>query len=162
MDGHSGDIEHAGDLLHFHAAEEAHFGDGGRPGQGTSEFGQEIIEPEDAELAGFSGVIGEAVDADVGAGDSAAALLGGPSSRVIDQDLAHSGGGDGHEVVAIVPAFVIAGHLEEGLVDEGGGLEGVGASGRTGGALDELRGGEGLELVVDEREEGLERVLMFG
>ena len=57
---------------------------------------------------------------------AAAALGRGARARVVDQDPAHEQAGDGEEVATIAEArALLAGELEEDLVDDGGRLEGV-------------------------------------
>jgi hypothetical protein len=78
-----------------------------------------------------------------------AAFDAGASLGVVEKDSAHGLGGSGEEVGLVLPReFAALEQAEVGLVDEGGGLEGVvGALG--GHAL--VR--DGAELVVDESEE---------
>ena len=69
--------------------------------------------------------------------------------RAVDEDASHAGRGDGEEVGAVLPADAgLVDEPEVGLVDEGGGLEGVAAA-----FLAHVGVGELSELVVDEGEE---------
>jgi hypothetical protein len=90
-----------------------------------------------------------AVGAHVHALAVAAVLDGALAAGLVDEDVAHGAGGGGEEVAAGVPAGVrITDKAQVGLVDEGGGLEGV-----AGGRFGESRAGEGAEFVVDEGQE---------
>src|SRR5262249_55928126 len=72
-----------------------------------------------------------------------------PTAGVIDQDAAHGLGSGGEEVAAAVEPLLVADEPQVGLVDQGGGAEGV--AGRFAG---HPRCREPAQLVVDEREQG--------
>ena len=85
---------------------------------------------------------------------AAAAFVAQLAPRVIDEDAAHHLRGDGEEVAAILPVDVaLIEQLQVGLVDDGGGLQPVVPP-----LARELARGQRIELVVDERDQTVERV----
>jgi hypothetical protein len=89
--------------------------------------------------------------------DPPAEALGGvPAAGVVDEDLAHGLGGGGEEVSAVgdVGEGVAVEESEEGLVDEGAGLEGV-----SGPFAAHEPAGDAAQLVVDGADESLRGVV---
>ncbi|MDB5311803.1 MAG: hypothetical protein JWO38_6005 [Gemmataceae bacterium] len=84
------------------------------------------------------------------AGPPPAALLAIPAAGVVDEDAAHGLGRGGEKVPAVVPAVRIGrpDQPEEGLVDQGGGLQRV-----AGAFVGHPGGGQSPELVVPEGQE---------
>ena len=83
-------------------------------------------------------------------GCAAAALLGGPLTRVVHDDLAHGQRGQGEEVAPVLDPCnrLRAEQLHEGLVHERRGLQGPARRARA-----EAASRRGLELLEDERED---------
>lgn len=78
-------------------------------------------------------------------------LVGQPSSRMVDQDLAHGACGDGEEMTAIAPRYaVLVGEFEISFVDQAGGVQGLGET------LAELTPGDAAQIVVDRRHQAVE------
>ncbi len=72
---------------------------------------------------------------------------------VFDEDVLHGAGGGEEEVAAVlVGGGVLADELDEGFVDEGGGLEGSACGAR---GVAEFAGGEASEFGVEEGEEAV-------
>lgn len=124
--GHPGAPQDARDLVDAHAAEEAHLRDLGAARAECGEFGEQRVDAEDVEVLHLAPRGFDVADGDLGPFATPAALVGVSAAGVIDEDLAHGDGGDGHEVIPAAPACVTADQLEKGLVNEGGGLKGVG------------------------------------
>ena len=77
-----------------------------------------------------------------------------PAPRVVDEDLPHGSGGDRQEVGAVHRVHPAAARqLDVGLVDEGRGVEGV-----VGSLASQLPAGHGAQLVVDDRQQPVQRV----
>lgn len=120
VDGGRRDIQRLGDLVVGHAAEEAEFDN---LGLAFIHFGQFVEGVFDIEQVGLLLVIG---DIGLVQGDLdviTAALLAFFAFGMVDEDLAHGPGGDGDEMGAALPGDAGVDQLEEGLVDQGGGLQ---------------------------------------
>ena len=86
----------------------------------------------------------------------AAALLRAALAGVVHDDLAHRDGRDGEEVLPVLPVELAA--IEQpqvGLVDEGRGVER-----HVAGARREAAMRHGVQLDVDERQQGLDRAAL--
>src|SRR5262249_58838879 len=98
----------------------------GRLGIDGSEPGQGLVEGEQV-LAGFRDghLFGDSVE--VAPGEVAAAFAPTLAAGILNQDAAHGLGSRGEEVAAAVPVVAtgVADKAEVGLVDQGGGLEGL-------------------------------------
>jgi len=145
-DGGAADVEELRDLFAFETAEVAQFDDLGFAGIEAGEFFECLVEGDD-----LGSVIG-GVEELFFEGDllEAAAPFGGiAGAGVVDEDVAHGAGGDAEEVGAGMGVEVAGvGEAEIGLVNEGGGGEGV-----AGGFAAEEGAGDAAEFVVDEGEE---------
>lgn len=155
FDGAGRDVEEGGNLFDGEAAEVAQLDDLALAGVEVFEAEEGFIEEDD--VVEFFGGDGEVV-VELDALEVAIALQGVVGAGVVDQDAAHDVGGDGDEVLAVVPLGVFAGEAEVGFVDEGGGLEGV-----VGALAAHVGGGEAMEFGVDEGKEFLSGVgVAFG
>jgi len=149
FDGAGGDGEGFGGLLNGEAGEDAEFDDGGLLGVELGEGAKRIVDGFDGNALGLEGGDGFI---EGGKGEAVAALGGGAGAGMIDEDAAHEGGGEGEEVGAALPIdAVVADEFEPGLVDEGGGLEGV-----AGSFVLKVVSGEAAEFVVGEGSEFVE------
>ena len=86
---------------------------------------------------------------------AAAALFAASPTGVIDDDAAHQCRGDREEVSAVLPVHVaLSEQLDVGLADYGCRLQAIVPP-----FAGKMAGGDGAQLVVDERDQTLERVL---
>lgn len=152
FDGGGCDAEGLGGVVDGHAGEEPHLDGTGFAVVEGGEFGERDVEGDEvgAEVVGRGGDDAGFVEGD--AVSAAAAFEAVGVAGVVDEDAAHGLGGDGEEVGTAGEACLgLVDELEVGLVDEGGGLEGV-----AGAFASEEGAREGAELVVDEWEEGID------
>ncbi len=123
FDGGGGQTDDFGHLFDGEAAKEAEFDDFGLVGVELVEAIKGLVEFVEGD--GWSG--GEAdrvVEGDLlGVAASFQGILG---ASVIDEDAAHELGGDAEEMGAVLPGDAgLIDELHVGLVDEGGGLQGM-------------------------------------
>lgn len=143
IDGGLGGLEDFGGFLGGAAEEEAHFKHARLGFVEGFEFVEGAVEIDDPGGGGIEP--GEFVVK--GDGDGAGAAFGGlGGAGVVDERVAHQGGGEGVKVAAGIEAGFGAGEeFKEEFVDEGGGLEGV-----AGALAAEVTGGEFAKLGVNE------------
>jgi hypothetical protein len=137
-------VEGVGGFLGGHAGEEAHFDESDKAWVFRRETVHGLVDGQQVGggLGGGGGII-------QGNWEARAAFLGTAGTGVIDQHLTHDAGDDAEEVGAIVEIRDgVAEDAEEGLVNEGRGLESYARK-----ITAHMGVGETVKLGIDQREE---------
>lgn len=147
-----GDPQGDGDVLLGHSGEEAALHHPRPPRAVASQSLESSVEVEELLSLFNNGSIesvaqGSIELVEIHSSSAVAALGGGMAPRLVDQNLAHGGGGGGKEMTAIVPhSVLLACQLQIGFVDQRGGAQGL-----AGAPASQLRAGDAPEFVVDDR-----------
>ena len=147
----AGHPEDLGDLVVLEAAEEPQLDDPRQLGVDLGELRERLVDGHDVGVARLR-LVGHVVEGDPV--EAAGALLAAAAPGVVDQHPAHHRGGKGEEVGAALPVDrALIDQPQEGLVHQVGGLEGV-----AGALAGEIARGQPAELVVDRRQQPVERL----